>query len=64
MTRAVLLFLGDYRDSLDQGLLGHWRAGTLVLAQEHETRGRSLLAGEIAGLDRDVLRTFYGGDDV
>lgn len=60
VTRAVLLFLMDYRDSVAQRMLEQWRAGTIVLAQEHEARGRAAVAAEIAELRWEAMMAFYG----
>ncbi|MBB2156850.1 hypothetical protein HLH33_11095 [Gluconacetobacter diazotrophicus] len=54
-------FLEDYRDSVEQRMLGQWRAGTATLAQEHEARGRAAVAGEIAALQWAEMAAFYGG---
>ncbi|MFW7267797.1 hypothetical protein ACMAUO_07470 [Gluconacetobacter sp. Hr-1-5] len=60
VTRAVRLFLTDYGESIEQRMLGQWRAGTITLAQEHEARGRAALAAEMAELQWAAMRAFYG----
>ncbi|GBQ26804.1 hypothetical protein AA12717_2476 [Gluconacetobacter sacchari DSM 12717] len=60
VTRAVRLFLTDYGASIEQRMLGRWRAGTITLAQEHEARGRAALAAEMAELQWAAMRAFYG----
>jgi hypothetical protein len=56
----VLLFLEDYRDSVEQRVLTQWRGGTSDLAREHEARGRAAVAGEIAQLQWAAMTAFYG----
>ncbi|ACI52209.1 conserved hypothetical protein [Gluconacetobacter diazotrophicus PA1 5] len=58
-----MLFLGDYRDEIEQQMLAQWRAGTVTLAQEHEARGRAAVAGEIADLQWDAIKNFYEGSE-
>jgi len=60
VTRAVLRFLEDYRDSLRLGALEAFEGGELTALQEHEARGRMLMCGELVGLQWEHVLLFYG----
>lgn len=52
-------FLKDRADDLAKGVLERWEAGTLVLSDEKEIRGRRLEAIEAADVDFETIVKFY-----
>ena len=60
VSRAVLQFLEDYRDSLRLAALDAFEGGELTAMQEHEARGRMLMCAEIVGLHWENVLLFYG----
>lgn len=60
MSRAVLLFLQDYRDQRLRDAIGAFLGGSLTAQQEAEARGRCLLADELVALEFEHILAFYG----
>src|ERR1043166_2513891 len=52
-------FLSDYAKRLEFEALQRWRAGSLVLADEHDIRHRIVQIAEIAALSFDAIAEFY-----
>lgn len=59
VSKVVLQFLRDYRESMHRELLERWTAGSLVLADESEMRGRSATLQEFAELQFESMLNFY-----
>lgn len=62
MTKEVLKFLNDYRESLLKETLDRFEKGTLICNDEREIRGRVLTLKEIDGLEFESMEQFYGSE--
>lgn len=60
VSRAVLAYLADYRDSLARDAFQAFLTASLVPAQEGEARGRYLFADDMVNLQWASVLRFYG----
>lgn len=63
VTKLFLQYLGDYRESLIKEAVARWENGNLVLADEHEMRGRANTLREAVALQWHDIENFYGEED-
>lgn len=65
VTKLLLQYLADYRESLIKEAVGRWEAGQLILTDEHELRARVVTVKELIELQFTMIVEFYrSGDDV
>lgn len=62
VTQVLHRYLLDYAGELRRGLVERWEAGTLILSDEKEFRGRVLTCSELAELSFESIRVFYEGE--
>lgn len=63
VSEVVLQYLRDYRAALLAEMQDRWLQGVTRIADEQEARGRALAVGELAELQLDAVRAFYGAEE-
>ena len=60
VSKVVLAYLADYRDSLARDAFSAFLAGGMTAMQESEARGRYLFADDVVRLEWGSVLRFYG----